>query len=104
MNERMVIVGAGQAGLQIAESLRAEGFGGAIELLAGEKLPPYQRPPLSKAWLQGDLTATGWAHDGTIEVCEDPTAPFVLGVQWHPEELPDPRIFDAFVAASTGAR
>jgi 3-phenylpropionate/trans-cinnamate dioxygenase ferredoxin reductase component len=55
MNERMVIVGAGQAGLQIAESLRAEGFGGAIGLLAGEKLPPYQRPPLSKAWLQGDL-------------------------------------------------
>ena len=55
MNERMVIVGAGQAGLQIAESLRAEGFGGAIELLAGEKSPPYQRPPLSKAWLQGDL-------------------------------------------------
>jgi 3-phenylpropionate/trans-cinnamate dioxygenase ferredoxin reductase subunit len=56
MNETMIIVGAGQAGLQIAESLRAEGFGGAIELLAGEKLPPYQRPPLSKAWLQGDLT------------------------------------------------
>ncbi len=55
MNEKMIIVGAGQAGLQIAESLRMEGFGGAIELLAGEKLPPYQRPPLSKAWLQGDL-------------------------------------------------
>jgi len=55
MNERMVIVGAGQAGLQIAESLRAEGFDGSIELLAGEKSPPYQRPPLSKAWLQGDL-------------------------------------------------
>ncbi len=55
MNEKMIIVGAGQAGLQIAESLRMEGFDGAIELLAGEKLPPYQRPPLSKAWLQGDL-------------------------------------------------
>jgi 3-phenylpropionate/trans-cinnamate dioxygenase ferredoxin reductase subunit len=52
----MVIVGAGQAGLQIAESLRGEGFCGDIELLAGEKLLPYQRPPLSKAWLQGDLT------------------------------------------------
>jgi 3-phenylpropionate/trans-cinnamate dioxygenase ferredoxin reductase subunit len=55
MNESMVIIGAGQAGLQIAESLRAEGFGGPIALLAGEGLPPYQRPPLSKAWLQGDL-------------------------------------------------
>jgi 3-phenylpropionate/trans-cinnamate dioxygenase ferredoxin reductase subunit len=55
MNESMVIVGAGQAGLQIAESLRAEGFGGPIALLAGEGLPPYQRPPLSKAWLFGEL-------------------------------------------------
>jgi 3-phenylpropionate/trans-cinnamate dioxygenase ferredoxin reductase component len=57
MKERMVIVGAGQAGLQIAESLRAEGFVGEIALLAGENHPPYQRPPLSKAWLQGDVPA-----------------------------------------------
>lgn len=56
MDESMVIIGAGQAGLQVAESLRAEGFGGPIALLAGEGLPPYQRPPLSKAWLQGELT------------------------------------------------
>lgn len=33
----------------------------------------------------GDLTVTGWAADGTIEVCEDPTKPFYVGVQWHPE-------------------
>ena len=55
MNERMVIIGAGQAGLQIAESLRAEGFSAEIVLLGGENHPPYQRPPLSKAWLQGDV-------------------------------------------------
>jgi 3-phenylpropionate/trans-cinnamate dioxygenase ferredoxin reductase subunit len=55
MSENMVIIGAGQAGLQVAESLRAEGFGGPIALLAGEGLPPYQRPPLSKAWLHGEL-------------------------------------------------
>ena len=55
MNERMVIIGAGQAGLQIAESLRGEGFSGEIVLLGGENHPPYQRPPLSKAWLQGDV-------------------------------------------------
>ena len=48
----------------------------------------------------GDLTPTGWAQDGTIEVCEDPSATFVLGVQWHPEELEDQRLFDAFVAAA----
>jgi 3-phenylpropionate/trans-cinnamate dioxygenase ferredoxin reductase component len=53
MGQQIVIIGGGQAGLQIAESLRAEGFDGAIKLLAGEGVLPYQRPPLSKAWLQG---------------------------------------------------
>jgi len=57
MGERIIIIGAGQAGLQIAESLRAEGFGGEILLLGEEGIPPYQRPPLSKAWLAGE-TAT----------------------------------------------
>ncbi len=56
MSEKIVIVGAGQAGLQIAESLRAEAFAGDIVLLAREKFPPYQRPPLSKAWLLGDVS------------------------------------------------
>ena len=47
----MIVVGAGQAGLQVAESLRAEGFSGELTLLGNEKVAPYQRPPLSKAWL-----------------------------------------------------
>jgi 3-phenylpropionate/trans-cinnamate dioxygenase ferredoxin reductase component len=51
----MVIVGAGQAGLQIAEALRAEQYDGAITLIGGEKHPPYQRPPLSKAVLLGKM-------------------------------------------------
>ena len=46
-----MIVGAGQAGVQIAESLRQEGFGGALQLLGEEPHAPYQRPPLSKKWL-----------------------------------------------------
>lgn len=49
----MVIVGAGQAGLQIAESLRAEGYDGPITLLGEEPEAPYHRPPLSKAMLSG---------------------------------------------------
>jgi len=57
MGERIIIIGAGQAGLQIAESLRAENFAGEILLLGAERVPPYQRPPLSKAWLAGE-TAT----------------------------------------------
>ncbi|MGD9956022.1 MAG: gamma-glutamyl-gamma-aminobutyrate hydrolase family protein [Candidatus Nanopelagicales bacterium] len=48
----------------------------------------------------GSLTVTGYAEDGTIEVVEDPSAPFVLGVQWHPEMTDDLRLFSALVAAA----
>lgn len=49
----VVIVGAGQAGLQCAASLRDGGYDGAITLLGDEPHLPYQRPPLSKAVLLG---------------------------------------------------
>lgn len=52
----IVIVGAGQAGVMTAESLRSGGYTGAITLLGDEPHGPYHRPPLSKAWLAGDLT------------------------------------------------
>jgi 3-phenylpropionate/trans-cinnamate dioxygenase ferredoxin reductase subunit len=57
MTGRIVIVGAGQAGLQAAESLRSGGFTGQIVLLGDEKHGPYHRPPLSKAWLAGEIEA-----------------------------------------------
>ena len=41
----------------------------------------------------GDLVVSGWAEDGTIESCEDPSTDFCLGVQWHPEH-PDRRRAD----------
>lgn len=44
----MLIVGAGQAGIQVAESLRAEQYAGPITLLGEEPFAPYHRPPLSK--------------------------------------------------------
>jgi 3-phenylpropionate/trans-cinnamate dioxygenase ferredoxin reductase subunit len=50
----MVIVGAGQGGLQLAESLRTEGWTGPIRLIGEESYAPYHRPPLSKALLAGD--------------------------------------------------
>jgi 3-phenylpropionate/trans-cinnamate dioxygenase ferredoxin reductase subunit len=53
---RAIIVGAGQAGAQGAASLRLAGFDGAILMIGAEEAPPYQRPPLSKAFLKGDLT------------------------------------------------
>ena len=53
----IVIIGAGQAGVQTAEALRAGGFEGAITLLGDEPHGPYHRPPLSKTWLAGEMDA-----------------------------------------------
>jgi len=55
MSEQIVIIGAGQAGVQAVESLRREGFTGAITMIGDEAFPPYQRPPLSKAYLLGSF-------------------------------------------------
>lgn len=53
-----VIIGAGQAGAWVARTLRQEGFKGRIVLIGAENLPPYERPPLSKAFLDGTADAT----------------------------------------------
>ncbi len=53
-NAGVVIVGAGHAGGAAAAMLRQYGYAGAITLIGEEPLPPYQRPPLSKAWLKGE--------------------------------------------------
>ena len=58
MSDRVVIVGAGQGGLQAAASLRQEGFAGPITLVGDEPGLPYQRPPLSKELLAGDGEAS----------------------------------------------
>jgi 3-phenylpropionate/trans-cinnamate dioxygenase ferredoxin reductase component len=55
MTERVVIIGAGQAGAQVAISLRQAGFAGEVILLGEEGEPPYQRPPLSKAYMSGEM-------------------------------------------------
>jgi 3-phenylpropionate/trans-cinnamate dioxygenase ferredoxin reductase subunit len=55
MPERVIIVGAGQAGAQVAVSLRQLGFAGDLTLLGEEPHPPYQRPPLSKGYLSGEM-------------------------------------------------
>lgn len=53
--QQVVIVGAGQAGAAAAAKLRALGYAGAITLIGAEAAPPYQRPPLSKAYLMGEM-------------------------------------------------
>ena len=51
----IVILGAGQAAASAAAKLRALGHEGGITIIGEETLPPYQRPPLSKAYLLGDM-------------------------------------------------
>ena len=60
---RVVVAGAGLAGLRVAEELRAQGYGGAITLIGAEDRPPYDRPPLSKKVLAGDLDDTSLRPD-----------------------------------------
>jgi 3-phenylpropionate/trans-cinnamate dioxygenase ferredoxin reductase component len=55
MNERIAIVGAGQAAAQAAETLIKRAYRGAITLIGDEAVLPYQRPPLSKKYLAGAL-------------------------------------------------
>lgn len=56
---QIVIAGGGQAGFQTAMSLRQNGFDGRILLVGDEPGLPYQRPPLSKAYLTGDMSREG---------------------------------------------
>ena len=52
-SDTFVIAGGGLAGAKAAEALREQGFGGRIVLAAEEDIRPYERPPLSKEYLQG---------------------------------------------------
>ncbi|MGB3488991.1 MAG: FAD-dependent oxidoreductase [Xanthobacteraceae bacterium] len=56
-SDAAIVVGGGQAGAQCAISLRQYGWTGAIVMIAAEETLPYQRPPLSKAYLAGEMTA-----------------------------------------------
>ncbi|MFG3658865.1 NAD(P)/FAD-dependent oxidoreductase [Streptomyces sp. NPDC047706] len=69
---RVVVVGAGMAGVQTAVALREQGFDGAVTLIGAEPHQPYDRPPLSKAVLLG--TAEHSAFDVDFEA---------LGIELH---------------------
>jgi len=51
----IVVIGAGQAGSSLVAKLRSEGFDGQVTLIGEESAPPYQRPPLSKKYLMGEM-------------------------------------------------
>ncbi|MEO1161395.1 MAG: FAD/NAD(P)-binding oxidoreductase, partial [Pseudomonadota bacterium] len=54
--EKTVVIGAGQAGFSFCARLRELGYLGDITLIGDEQHPPYQRPPLSKAYLLGEFS------------------------------------------------
>src|SRR3954452_3268360 len=77
----VVIVGAGHAGFQLAASLRQHGFAEPIALLNDESHLPYQRPPLSKAYLKGTggpetlmFRPEKFYHDQNIDLIVDRAA------------------------------
>jgi 3-phenylpropionate/trans-cinnamate dioxygenase ferredoxin reductase subunit len=53
--DHVVVIGAGQAGASCVAKLRNSGFEGQVTLIGAEPVLPYQRPPLSKAYLMGDM-------------------------------------------------
>ncbi|SCY47166.1 NAD(P)/FAD-dependent oxidoreductase [Paracoccus tibetensis] len=72
---RIVIVGAGQAAASMAARLRASGHDGPLTLIGAEPVAPYQRPPLSKGYLLGEmgvdrllLRGEGWWAEQRIEL------------------------------------
>ena len=88
-NARVVIVGAGHAGGMVAANLRQYGFEGPIVLIGEEPLAPYQRPPLSKAWLKGEA-------DGDSLLLKEPT--------WYAENGVDLRLGALATAIDLDAR
>ncbi len=75
MNSRIVIVGAGLAGLRAAQELRGQGFTDEIVVIGAEPHRPYDRPPLSKDLLLGRVTS-----DDIVLLPADQEAE--LGVEW----------------------
>lgn len=73
--------------------------GTAVAGILGDelKVPCYHHQALDR--LGAGVVAAGWADDGTVEAVELAGRRFALGVQWHPEDGDDPRLFDALIAA-----
>jgi 3-phenylpropionate/trans-cinnamate dioxygenase ferredoxin reductase subunit len=61
--DRVVIAGGGLAGSRAAAELRAKGYAGQITMLGAEPHPPYDRPPLSKKLMMGELDSTSLDTD-----------------------------------------
>jgi len=81
MSDGIVIAGGGLAAQRCTETLRAQGYDGAIRIVCGEPHPPYDRPPLSKELLTGELPEGGlvlrppsWYEERRVDLLLDTRA------------------------------
>ncbi len=111
MSETIVIIGAGQAGAQAVQSLRADGFAGPITMVGDEAYPPYQRPPLSKAYLLGTferprlfLKADSYYPDAGCELILNTQAKRVHSAERSVELADGRKLLYSKLLLTTGAR
>ena len=94
---RVVVVGAGVAGLTAVDTLRRRGFEGSVSVLGAEPHQPYDRPPLSK-----QVLSAGWAIDRlTLRVSAELTA---AGADWRLDEAASGLDLDRRVVRTTKGR
>ena len=77
----VAVIGASLAGLSAARALRAQGFDGELTIVGGEVRRPYDRPPLSKEFLAGDIGEDALALEADDD---DLSAQWLLGVHASP--------------------
>lgn len=106
---RIVIVGAGQAAASMAARLRALGHPGALTIIGDEPVAPYQRPPLSKGYLLGEmgvdrltLRAPGWWNEQGIALRTSTPVTAINRAAQLVETAEGPIAYDALVL-TTGA-
>ena len=75
--KHVAIIGASLAGLSAARALRSQGFGGRVTVVGDETRRPYDRPPLSKEFLAGDMTEADLALEADDD---DLQAEWLFGV------------------------
>lgn len=75
VSQKIIIIGASHAAIAVADDLRKRGFDGLITMLSAESALPYQRPPLSKAYMSGDMSLerlhlrpAQWYDDNEIDL------------------------------------
>ncbi len=108
--DKVIIVGGSHAGVSVADHLRKDGFSGAITMICAENELPYQRPPLSKTYMSGEMSLdrlhlrpAEWYDDNAIDLRLGVTATSInRSAQLLLLSYGDPINYDALVLA-TGA-